>query len=103
LGYAYFLAGDHAQAVAMLEKACVLDPLNPLDWEHLGMALQASGMNQRADAMFRQTATLRAHDVRQDLALAPQGSTLPALEQALSQDAMERTEVVQAGGAVVPA
>jgi tetratricopeptide (TPR) repeat protein len=101
LGYAYFLAGDHAQAVAMLEKACVLDPLNPLDWEHLGMALQAAGMNQRADAMFRQAATLRAHDVRQDFALAPQGSTSPALGQALAQDAMERTEVIQAGAALV--
>lgn len=101
LGYAYFLAGDHAQALAMLEKACVLDPLNPLDWEHLGMALQASGMTQRADAMFRQAATLRAHDVRQDVALAAQGTASPLLEHALAQDALERTEVIQAGAALV--
>jgi tetratricopeptide (TPR) repeat protein len=101
LGYAYFLAGDHAQAVAMLEKACVLDPLNPLDWEHLGMALQASGMGPRAEAMFRQAATLRAHDVRQDLALSAPGTASPALEQALHQDTMERTEVIQAGAALV--
>lgn len=101
LGYAYFLSGEHARAVPMLEKACVLDPLNPLDWEHLGMALQASGMNQRADAMFRQAATLRAHDVRQDVALTAQASASAALEQALAVDAMERTEVIQAGAALV--
>ena len=101
LGYAYFLSGDHAQAVAVLEQACVLDPLNPLDWEHLGMALQASGMEQRADAMFHQAATLRAHDVRQDVAQAAQGTASPLLEQALAQDAMDRTEVIQAGAALV--
>jgi tetratricopeptide (TPR) repeat protein len=101
LGYAYFLAGDHAQATALLEKACVLDPLNSLDWEHLAMALRAAGMEQRAEAMFRQAATLRAHDVRRDVALAPRGVALPALEQALAQDTMERTEVIQAGAALV--
>ncbi|MFA9216524.1 MAG: tetratricopeptide repeat protein [Sphingomonadaceae bacterium] len=91
LGYAYLLAGDTAQAVSKLEQACLLDPLNPLGWEHLGMALQASGLSERAAAMLRQAATLRAHDVRQDIAAAAPGLASAALEQAVAQDGFERT------------
>src|SRR5690606_2717584 len=32
LGYAYFLGGDYDKAVAALERACLLDPLDHRAW-----------------------------------------------------------------------
>ena len=69
LGYAYLLQGDDEQAVAMLEKACVLDPLNARVWEHLAAALEKTGESARAVLMMRQARSLRSHDVRRDYAL----------------------------------
>jgi Tfp pilus assembly protein PilF len=70
LGYAYFLNGEYANAVAALEKACLLDPLNYRAWHHLGESLQKLGQEDRAQAMFRQAQALQQHDMREDLATA---------------------------------
>src|SRR5476651_1059943 len=87
LGYAYLLDGDAAQAATMLEQACVLDPLDALAWEHLGLALEKTGQHERAAAMLKQARTLRLHDARSDYAL-------------VAASGMARTEVVQDGAMV---
>src|SRR5476649_1819070 len=87
LGYAYFLDGDAAQATTLLEQACVLDPLDALAWEHLGLALEKTGQHERAAAMLKQARTLRLHDAHSDYAL-------------VAASGMARTEVVQDGAMV---
>ncbi|MES2113805.1 MAG: LytR C-terminal domain-containing protein [Pseudomonadota bacterium] len=131
LGYAYLLAGDGAQAVSALEKACVLDPLNAVSWEHLARALEQQGQGERAALMLRQARSLQAHDLRSDYALLADQGMAPATARALAarrgQDgwsdtgregehdatpvvpasqpgwprSLARTEVVAAGGAMV--
>jgi Flp pilus assembly protein TadD len=85
LGYAYFLNGDYANAVAALEKACLLDPLNYRAWHHLGESLQKLGQQDRAQAMFRQAQALQQHDMRADLATAG-GTASPPIEAAVKAD-----------------
>lgn len=87
LGYAYLLDGDAAQAATLLEQACVLDPLDALAWEHLGLALEKNGQHERAAAMLKQARTLRVHDARSDYAL-------------VSASGAARTEVAQDGAMV---
>jgi tetratricopeptide (TPR) repeat protein len=88
---------DPDSAIAALEQACLLDPLDASRWEQLGMALRAAGNNAHAETMLRQAATLRSHDLRSDIALtAP-----PAPPQAPLQETMDRTELVHAGAALV--
>lgn len=70
LGYAHFLNGQFEHALAALEKACLLDPLNDRAWDHLGGALEKVGQHQRAQQMFRQAGALRAHDFKADYAVA---------------------------------
>jgi hypothetical protein len=82
LGYAYFLNGEYANAVATLEKACLLDPLNYRAWHHLGESLQKLGQEDRAQAMFRQAQALQQHDMRADLATAG-GTASPPIEAAV--------------------
>jgi Tfp pilus assembly protein PilF len=82
LGYAYFLNGEYANAVATLEKACLLDPLNYRAWHHLGESLQKLGQEDRAQAMFRQAQALQQHDMREDLATAG-GTASPPIEAAV--------------------
>ena len=82
LGYAYLLGGDYQQAVAALEKACVLDPLNGRAWQHLGETLRRLGQDERAGLMFRQAAALRDHDFRSDYAAAG-GSAVAAIQAAV--------------------
>jgi Flp pilus assembly protein TadD len=48
LGYAYFRSGELEPALAALEKACLLDPLNLLAWRHLGEVLEKLGQGERA-------------------------------------------------------
>ena len=43
LGQAYLLGGAHEEARGALERACLLDPLNPRAWQLLGDALAALG------------------------------------------------------------
>ena len=82
LGYAHLIHGEPARALAVLEQACLLDPLNERAWQHLGDALQRTGQPERARAMHRQAEALRGHDIRTDYALAP-GAGVPAIDSAL--------------------
>ena len=82
LGYALFLHGDYDAALAALEKACLLDPLNARGWQHLGSALRKLGQEQRAALMFRQAEALQRNDFAADYALA-RGSTVPAIVNAV--------------------
>ena len=70
LGYAHLIQGEPARALAVLEQACLLDPLNERAWQHLGDALAMTGQQARAATMHKQAATLRGHDLRSDLAAA---------------------------------
>ncbi|UUZ51314.1 hypothetical protein LP420_18680 [Massilia sp. B-10] len=47
LGYAYYLRGDLALALATLENACLQDPLNYRAWHHLGNVLGNLGQTAR--------------------------------------------------------
>lgn len=87
LGYAYLLDGEAAQATTLLGQACVLDPLDALAWEHLGLALEKTGQHERAVAMLTQARTLRMHAARSDYAL-------------VSASGVTRTEVAQDGAMV---
>jgi len=88
LGQALLLNGDHDEARAVLEGACLLDPLNPRAWQLLGNALTALGQEERARQMQRQAATLRGHDLRADFAAVTGGRTdVARLDQALSAPA----------------
>ncbi len=73
LGYAQLLNGFWQQAVAALERACVLDPLNHRAWRHLGSALDKLGQGERAALMFRQASALEQHDFKADYALVRRG------------------------------
>ena len=83
LGYAHFLNGEYDNALAALEKACLLDPLNDRAWEHLGSALDKLGQADRAQLMYKQVAALRQHDFKADYALAQQ-PVAPAIEKAVN-------------------
>lgn len=83
LGYALFLNGEYGEALVALERACVLDPLNPRGWQHLGSALRKLGKHERAEMMFRQGATLERNEFTVDYALAS-GSDAPATVNAVA-------------------
>jgi tetratricopeptide (TPR) repeat protein len=98
LGYAYFLNGEYDNAVATLEKACLLDPMNHNAWFHLGESLQKLGDEQRARDMFRQAEALQAHDLRADYAAAG-GTRVEAIAAAVKEpdragDEWTSTEIV---------
>ncbi|MEH6433609.1 tetratricopeptide repeat protein [Massilia sp. DD77] len=82
LGHAYFLSGDYEHALVALEKACLLDPLNPRAWQLMGETLRKLGQDARAEQMLRQAATLRQHDLRADLAAIGGKTSVPAIGQA---------------------
>ena len=85
-------------ALTALERACLQAPTDASSWEQLGAALEAGGEHERAAVMFRQAATLRAHDVRRDYVLLKEG----AVQARAALDAsMPRTEVRQIGAALV--
>ena len=96
LGYAHLLNGDYQQAVAALERACVLDPLNHRAWRHLGSSLEKLGQAERAQLMFKQASTLEQHDVKADYALV-QRSGAGAVDAAAvaATDGWAATEVRQ--------
>lgn len=101
LGHAYSLDGRDAQALPVLEQACLLDPLNALAWQHLAQVLERLGQHERAALMRRQAASLREHDVRRDLAVlrgaaAPQ--LVPAPAPVPEAPAMARVEITQSDG-----
>lgn len=84
LGQAYLLDGAHEEARGALERACLLDPLNPRAWQLLGDALAALGQAERAAQMHRQAAVLRQHDLRADFAAAGGKTEVAPLGQALA-------------------
>lgn len=99
LGHAYYLSGRDAQALPVLEQACLLDPLNALAWQHLAQVLERLGQFERAAVMRRQAASLQEHDVRRDLALlrgeAPSQDVPAPVPDA---PAMARVEITQSDG-----
>jgi Tfp pilus assembly protein PilF len=80
LGYAHLLQGEPARALAVLEQACLLDPLSERAWQHLGDALAMTGQQARAATMHKQAASLRGHDLRSDLAAT--AATAPSAQPA---------------------
>ncbi len=88
LGQALLLHGEHDEARAVLEGACLLDPLDPRSWQLLGDTLAVLGQEERARQMHRQAATLRGYDLRADFAAVTGGRTEVArLGQALAAPA----------------
>lgn len=99
LGHAYSLSGRDAQALSALERACLLDPLNALAWQHLAQVLERLGQHARAAVMRRQAQSLQEHDVRRDLAVLRAEAPLePALEPVQEAPAMARIEITQGDG-----
>jgi len=101
LGHVYSLDGRDAQALPVLEQACLLDPRNALAWQHLAQVLERLGQHERAALMRRQAASLREHDVRRDLAVlrgeaAPKVVPVPAPLPEVP--AMARVEIMQSDG-----
>ncbi|MGF6272050.1 tetratricopeptide (TPR) repeat protein [Massilia sp. UYP11] len=88
LGQAYLLGGAYEEARGALERACLLDPLDPRAWQLLGDALAALGQAERAAQMDKQAAALRGHDLRADFAAASGGtSKVASIGQALAKPA----------------
>lgn len=87
LGHAYLLHGEPGPARAALERACLLDPLNPRGWSLLGEALAALGEPERAGQMQRQAAALRRHDLRADFAVTGGRTAVVPLGQAMGAPA----------------
>ncbi|MEM8512359.1 hypothetical protein RCH14_001675 [Massilia sp. MP_M2] len=83
LGSAYLRNGDYDAARAVLERACLLDPLVAESWQLLGEALAALGQGARAQQMLRQAASLRQHDLRADFAATGGQTGVVALGQAM--------------------
>lgn len=86
LGYAYLLGGDYDKAVAVLERACVLDPLDHRAWHNLGESLRHLGQLDRAALMLRQAKALREHNFQSDHA-AVGGTAVAAIEAAVAMPA----------------
>jgi Tfp pilus assembly protein PilF len=104
LGYAHLIHGEPARALAVLEQACLLDPLNERAWQHLGDALASTGQPERAAAMHRQAASLRGHDLRSDYAMAP-GAGVAAVASAVREPVVSasqwaQTDISQGAGGV---
>jgi Flp pilus assembly protein TadD len=97
LGYAHLLNGDYREAVAALERACVLDPLNHRAWSHLGSALEKLGQRERAQLMARQASALEQHDFKSDYTLAKQPAGAAIDSAVAAQDSLAKTEVRQTG------
>lgn len=101
LGYAHLLNGDYLRAIAALERACVLDPLNYRAWRHLGSSLEKLGQHERAQLMFKQASTLEQHDFKVDYALARRsgGAAIDgAIRSGSSADGWAAMEVRRTGG-----
>lgn len=104
LGYALYLQGERGEAVALLEKACLLDPYQPRTWEQLASALEAQGQGERAGQMKKQAHALRMHDIRHDYALtgvrAPAVAVNKVPEPSPWPEGLARTELRQTGAVI---
>lgn len=63
LGHAYGLAGRDADAMTVLEQACLLDPRNALAWQQLAQVLARLGRHERAARVQEQAQGLQAREV----------------------------------------
>lgn len=98
LGFAYFLSADYTRALVTLERACILDPLNPLAWRHLGDTLGKLGQGGRAQLMYKQASALEAHDFKADYTLARRSGVAAidgAVAAATPLDGMAQSELRQ--------
>jgi tetratricopeptide (TPR) repeat protein len=95
LGHAYVLAGRDADALPVLEKACLLDPLNALAWQRLSQVLARLGQHERAARVLVQAQGLR-------VTATPPAETLPAAAPVIAAAAgapvMDRIEITQSDG-----
>lgn len=85
-----------SDTVTPLQQLCVRDPLDTGNWERLAAALAVAGQRERAAGMYRQAASLRAHDVRQDYAVLKQ-----ARDETDAIADLPRTQVRRLGPALV--
>jgi len=92
LGHALFLDGDYDGALAALEKACLLDPLNGRSWQLLGETLRKLGQEERARQMLAQAEALRAHDFRADYAATGAASPVAAIDRAARAPQLAQSE-----------
>ena len=99
IGNAYFLNGDMEKARAALERACLLDPLNPRAWQHLGNTLARLGQHAESRTMLRQAATLQGHDLRSDYALLASADATAQPARPARDGA--RTEITQTPGGML--
>lgn len=89
LGNALLANGDVEEARIALEKACLLDPLNPRAWQLLGDTLMSLGQERRAQQMHGQAAALRQHDLRADFAAAGGKTGVAVLDQAFAKPTLQ--------------
>lgn len=97
LGHAYLLAGRDADAVTVLEQACLLDPRNALAWQQLAQVLARLGQHERAARVQEQAQSLQAREVPrvQAEALPMPVPVAPVL------DLMDRIDITQSDGMAV--
>lgn len=106
LGHAYYLSGRDEEALAALEKACLLDPLDALAWQHLAQVLARLGQHERAARMQAQARRLQTQDLRRDTALLQQAivdNSEPApapvpVPVPVQPAGMDRIEITQSDG-----
>lgn len=93
LGHAYGLAGRDADAVTVLEKACLLDPRNALAWQQLAQVLARLGQHERAARMQDQAHSLQAREVPR---IQAEAEAIPMPTPVAPM--MDRIEITQSAG-----
>jgi len=91
LGYAYYLGGHLEQALAVLERACLMAPSDAVAWERLAAMLETSGESSRALDAMRHARLLRE--------ARPAPESVPGPD--LWPDGMARVEVRQVSAGLV--
>jgi len=91
LGHAYILAGRDADAVTVLEQACLLDPRNALAWQQLAQVLARLGQHERAARVQEHAQSLQAREVPR---VQAEAIPMPAPVAPL----MDRIDITQSAG-----
>ena len=91
LGHAYGLAGRDADAMTVLEQACLLDPRNALAWQQLAQVLARLGQHERAARVQEQAQGLQAREVPR---VQAEAIPMPAPVAPL----MDRIDITQSAG-----
>ena len=91
LGHAYILAGRDADAVTVLEQACLLDPRNALAWQQLAQVLARLGQHEWAARVQEQAQGLQARVVPR---VQTEAIPMPAPVAPL----MDRIDITQSAG-----